>query len=316
MKRALQILIAMILLVAVSASMGCGRWLIVRIAQRVAEPAAVAPPSGVAVERDIVFAETKDGPLALDIYTPDPRPPGKLPVVVFVYGGGWFVGNKNQVQLLDGPLLARRGFAVVSTSYRLTDVAIFPAQIHDVKATIRWVRANAEHYGFEASAIGAWGGSAGGHLVSLLATTPGVAALEGDVGGEALRGYDSHVQAVVDYFGPADLLKFSVDPGWMVEDLLGGPFADRRALAKLASPAHHVSRDVATEIAPLLIVHGDRDRTVPVEQSTSFHARLASAGADSTLHVIAGAGHGGEEFVTEEMHEKIVAFFGRHLIRP
>ena len=315
MKRVLGTLAVIGAVLALAMWLGGGRWLVVQYARSLAEPGPIAPPSGVEVERNIVFARTEDGPLALDIYTPDPRPPGRLPVVVFVFGGGWFVGNKDQVQLLDGPLLARRGYAVVATTYRLSDVATFPSQIHDVKATIRWVRANADRYGFDATAIGAWGGSAGGHLVALLATTGGVVELEGDVGGNALRGYSSDVQAVVDYFGPAHLPRLGTNARslhWMIEDLLDGPISKRQALADLASPELHVS----AKTAPLLIVHGDKDPTVPLEQSTSFHARLLAAGADSTLHVVAGAGHGGEKFRTPEMHERVGAFFDRHLARP
>ncbi len=326
MKRVLGTLAVIGTVLALAMWLGGGRWLMVQYARSLAEPDPIAPPPGVQVERDIVFAQTEDGPLTLDIYTPDPRPPGRLPVVVFVFGGGWFVGNKNQVQLMDGPLLARRGYAVVATSYRLSDVATFPSQIHDVKATIRWVRANADRYGFDATAIGAWGGSAGGHLVALLATTGGMAELEGDIGGDALRGHSSDVQAVVDYFGPTHLARMSGNVRsilarmsgnvrsieWMVEDLLDGPLAEREALAELASPELHVS----PKTAPLLIVHGEKDPTVPLEQSTTFHARLQAAGADSTLHVVGGAGHGGEEFRTPEMLERVAAFFDRHLTRP
>ena len=180
-----------------------------------------------------------------------------------------------------------------------------------MKATIRWVRAHADEYGLDGKAVGAWGASAGGHLVALLATTNGVDDLEGNTGGEALRGYSSDVQAVVDFFDPIHLprLRGATIAEWMVEDLLGGPIAERLALAELASPELHVS----PATVPLLIAHGDEDPTVPLEQSTGFQARLQQSGADSTLHVIAGAGHGGDAFHTRELREKIVAFFARHL---
>ena len=216
---------------------GC-QSLIVQLAQKKAEPEPVAPPAGVSVERDIVFAEIEDGPLTLDVFLPDPRPEGKLPVVVYVFGGGWSAGNKHQVQLVKGNALPLEGFAVVSTSYRLSQEASFPAQIHDIKATIRWVRANAERYGFDTDAIGVWGMSAGGQLVSLLATTADNAELEGTVGGNALDGYSSHVHAVVDYFGPTDFISdaenYNGDSSWMVEQYLGGPVSANEPLAELA----------------------------------------------------------------------------------
>ena len=123
-------LVAALLICIAATSLGC-RSMMIFMARRISEPAATSPPVDIAVERDIVFAETPDGPLALDVYTLVDRPAAPLPVIVFVHGGGWFAGNKNQIQLGRGFELTRRGYAVVAVSHRLTDVAVFPAQIHD-----------------------------------------------------------------------------------------------------------------------------------------------------------------------------------------
>ena len=305
-------LVAALLICIAATSLGC-RSMMIFMARRISEPAATSPPVDIAVERDIVFAETPDGPLALDVYTLVDRPAAPLPVIVFVHGGGWFAGNKNQIQLGRGFELTRRGYAVVAVSYRLTDVAVFPAQIHDVKASIRWIRANASRRGFDASRIGVWGSSAGGHLVALMGVTNGSAELEGDVGGAALAGQSSDVQAVVDFFGPTQLVPKAGHEdatGWMVERLIGGTLVERRDVAVRASPATYVSASAA----PILIVHGDEDEVVDPHQSTSYHALLVAAGADSTLRIVKGGGHGrGGEFSDRSLLAVVGEFFDRTL---
>lgn len=195
-----------------------------------AEPAKAEAPKGVRCERDIVFATTgEDGTeLLLDLFVPDedragdstPESGGRdsllygsdqggvvtaslakgapLPVVVFIFGGSWFAGNRYQVQLFEAQdWLVKRGYAVVSCEYRKSPKHVFPAQLHDVKAVVRWVRKNAQVFGLDAERIAAWGPSAGGHLATLLATTgdSGVAALEGNVGGDELAGHSSKIHA-------------------------------------------------------------------------------------------------------------------------
>lgn len=301
-----------VLLVAVVLTTGCQQ-LIMKSVLKKAEPAPAAPPAGVSVERDIVYAETEDGPLALDVLLPDPLPEEKLPVVVYVFGGGWMAGNKHQVQVVQGNALPLEGFAVVSPNYRLSQEANFPAQIHDIKATIRWVRSNADRYGFDTEAIGVWGMSAGGQLASLLAVTPDHAELEGNVGGDVLDVFSSHVHAVVEYFGPTDFIgDLNDNLAQMVEPYLGGPVSEKQPLAELASPAFHVTQSDASRIPPFLIVHGDKDKIVPMDQSINFHKQLIEAGVDSTLHIIPGAGHGSEKILTEE-YDEVVSFFRQHL---
>ena len=161
-------------------------------------------PAGTKVERGLVFASFGKTNLALDLYRPA-NYSGKLPVVVWIYGGAWMMRGQT-MQAPQASWLATHGYAVAIIDYRLSSEALFPAQINDCKAAVRWLRANAGKYDLDADHIGAWGASSGGHLASLLGVTGGVAALEGDAGN---TNQSSRVQAVVDFFGPTDFLQMS-----------------------------------------------------------------------------------------------------------
>jgi len=160
-----------------------------------------------------------------------------------------------------------------------------------------------------------WGSSAGGHLAALLGTSGGVPELEGEVGGNLDR--SSRVQAVCDFFGPADLLAILEPGAWPSHGsptspeslLLGGPVAERVKLARLASPVTHASPDDP----PFLLVHGDRDPMVPLDQSERLHRALTAAGVDSTLYVVRGAGHGFRDPAVDAL---VRWFFDRHLRPP
>ncbi len=284
-------------------------WVIIQLARQASEPEAIEVPVDIKVERDVVYAQTDTDDLTLDIYTPKHRSEEKIPVLVYVFGGGWFSGNKHQIQRLGGHLLTRHGYALIATTYRHSDSAKFPAQIHDLKGAIRWIRAKAIDYNFDADSIGVWGPSAGGHLAALLGTTNGNSELEGDIGGTELSHYSSDVQAVVDLFGVANLVKQTKSSDWMTERLLGGPQSERADLARLASPHFHAS----SSSAPILILHGDQDELVPVEQSISFHRHLQEVGANSTLQIIEGGAHGGEAFNTPVIRNMMIKFFDSHL---
>ena len=275
-------------------------------------PAAVAAPiapAGVVAHRDLAYAEVGGRVLRLDLYLPA-EPASPPPLVAWVHGGAWRAGSKARCPLV---WMVERGFAVASVQYRLSDVATFPAQIHDLKGAIRWLRANAATYGYDAERIGAAGASAGGHLVALLGTSGGIEALEGDVGGNP--GPSSRVQAVYDLFGPADLTGIPANvPGFAenpVTLLLGGTPAEVPETARLASPVSHVTADDPA----FLIAHGTEDPLVPVAQSRLLDDRLRAAGVESTLVILEGAGHGGPTFQTAELQEKVLSFFERHL-RP
>lgn len=270
-------------------------------------------PEGVRVIRDIEYArvDTFDGkrPLHLDIYLPLKEPSRPLPLIFYVHGGGWCLFSKEYCQQ---SYMAAQGYVVASASYRFSQAATFPAQTHDNKGALRWLRAHAEEYHIDPTRVGAAGGSAGGHLASLLGTTAGIAELEGTTGGHFDQ--PSNVQAVCDICGPSDFLRNPVTeqgkdpdgPDTMVARLLGGPPQKVRANAILASPIAHVTGNEP----PFLILHGDSDDLVPVQQSEMFHDALKRAGVNSTLRVIPGAGHA---FAGPEIDAMITAFFDKHL---
>ncbi|MFC2079650.1 alpha/beta hydrolase fold domain-containing protein, partial [Candidatus Bipolaricaulota bacterium] len=242
------------------------------------------------VLRDIEYASVDGISLLLDLYLPDPSSTGAVPLVIWVHGGGWRAGSKNNTY---APTTLGEEYAVASIDYRLSGAATFPAQIHDVKAAVRWLRGHADQYGFDPSRFGAWGSSAGGHLVALLGVSCGNADLEGTIG-EYLD-ESSCVQAVCDFYGPTDLLALPEQRGAAAarqptaEDLLlGGMAEELPTLAGLASPLSHVS----SGLPPFLIMHGSDDLVVPVEQSLVFNEALGATGVESTLIIIAGAGHG------------------------
>jgi acetyl esterase/lipase len=264
------------------------------------------PPAGVSVERDIPYANHDGIELKLDLYLPESRPSDPLPVVLWVHGGGWLKGSKDNCKIA---FLARSGFAVASVGYRLTGVAQWPAQIEDCYAAVRWVRENADTRKFDPERVGAMGGSAGGHLVALMGTRP--------AGREETS---SRVQAVCDWYGPTDLL--TMPPNVVSERrtleqvsksngarLLGATVRDVPNLAKDASALHQVSPDDAA----FLIMHGSADPGVPLEQSIRFHEALTAAGVDSEMIILEGAGHGGPQFQADEVKEKVRAFFARKL---
>ncbi len=267
----------------------------------------LAVPKGVKAIRNIEYAHIGGKRLLLDLYLPkDNDKP--LPVVVWIHGGGWRAGDKERCPALP---LAGKGFAVASINYRLTDVACFPAQIHDCKGAIRWLRAHAKEYKLDPERIGVWGSSAGGHLVALLGTSGGVKELEGDVGGNT--GFSSRVQAVCDLCGPATFREEDLPEGadegnvpQALTKLLGGPLEENRDKARAASPVTHITKDDP----PFLIVHGDADPVVPVRQSRILAEALKKAGVDVTLRIIPGAGHGVNSLETQEAAAE---FFRKHL---
>jgi acetyl esterase/lipase len=264
------------------------------------------PPAGVKALRDVEYVPKGHERQKLDLYLPE-KADGPLPVVVWIHGGGWQGGSKERCPAL---YLSARGYAVISANYRLSQHATFPAQIEDCKAVIRWLRANAKKYNLDPQRVGVWGGSAGGHLVALLGTAGDVKELEGQLGHSD---QSSRVQCVVDWYGPSDFTTMTgaaaEKPDGPVAKLLGGPAKQNKEKATQASPVTYVSKDDP----PFLIMHGDKDATVPIAQSTRLAEALKKAGVEVTLKTLEGAGHGGKEFATDESRKLIEDFFARHL---
>ena len=266
--------------------------------------AVAAPPL-----QDVVFATADGHELRLNIFLPaDVSNP---PLVVFIHGGGWRNGSYKRCLT---PWLTEYGFAVASIGYRLSDKATFPAQVHDCKAAVRWLRAHAKEYGFNAERVGVAGASAGGYLSLMLGVTGDDEKLEGDVGGNGDQ--SSRVQAAVDYYGPSDFVLRSQNQPQKTEPadspvrgLLGVAASKKLELAKQASPAFQVTKDDA----PLLIIHGDKDTTVYLDQSQRMVDEYRKAGLTVKLQVVAGAGHGGKAHFEPEYRKLVADFFRSHL---
>ncbi|MDJ0976469.1 MAG: alpha/beta hydrolase fold domain-containing protein, partial [Planctomycetota bacterium] len=269
---------------------------------------AQAEETGPRTLTDLVYAKVGERELRLDLYLPAASE-AKPPLLLWVHGGGWRRGNKKNNQFR---WLVPEGYAVASIEYRLTDEAIFPAQIHDVKGALRWLRANAATYGFDATRVGIGGSSAGGHLAALMGTSGGVKALEGTVGGNLDQ--SSRVQAVYDQFGPAELLTMRTNPDgtpapFTKQGAVGALVDGDEALARQASPTTHVTADDP----PFLIAHGDRDRLVPLAQSETLARLLDAAEVPAELMVRKRAGHGGRAFNAPDLRAAIKAFFAKHV---
>ncbi len=275
-----------------------------------AQPAAPPKPKqpgprllpGIKAMRDVAYVENGHERNRLDLFVPE-NPQGKLPLVVWIHGGAWKGGSKEGCPAM---FLLGKGYAVASINYRYSQQAIFPAQIEDCKAAIRWLRANADKYSLDSKHVGVWGGSAGGHLVALLGTSGSVKELEGK-GGNADQ--SSTVQAVVDWYGPSDLTVMGDLGDGPIAQLLGGPTKEHLDQARKASPVVYVSK----ESAPFLIMHGDEDKVVPIVQSERLAAALKKAGVEVDLQVIHKNGHGGPGFTDADAHKTILEFFDKHL---
>lgn len=267
-------------------------------------PAGEPPvPPGTKVTRDIEYIKGGGNAQSLDLFLPA-KTDKPLPLVIWIHGGGWIHGDKAQSPALA---LLRFGYAVASLNYRLSDVAKFPAQINDCKAAVRWLRAHAKENNIDPDAIGAWGASAGGHLVAMLGVASDAKDLEGD-GGNA--DVSSKVAAVCDFFGPTDLTKARSETGQsVVALLLGGPLSEKLDLAKQASPINYVTKDDA----PFLIMQGDVDPLVTPDHSKLLYAALKKAGVEATLEMVPDTGHGGPGFNTPQRRKMILDFFDKHL---
>lgn len=260
--------------------------------------------------QDVVYAERESGPLELDLYLP--ADDGPHPLVVWIHGGAWMEGDRTWMdELARG--LPDRGYALASVSYRLTDVATFPAQIEDCRAAVRWLRAHADEYDLDPDRVSAWGPSAGGHLVALLGTAPDATfdSVERTVNPDASHAVD----AVIDFYGPSDLRAMAEDPSDIDHGasaspegrLIGGAVRDNPEEAAAASPVTYVDGSEP----PFLVAHGSADRVVPPEQSERLVSALREADDEVTYHVVPGAGH--VELEDEAVADLVTWFLERHL---
>lgn len=267
-------------------------------------------PEGVKAELDIHYAATDNPRQRLDLYLPkSPNSDKPLPVVVFIHGGGWQNGDKRGGIGTVGQLVETGEYAGVSVGYRLSGEAIWPAQIHDCKAAIRWLKANAKKYNLDPDRIGVTGTSAGGHLVAMLGTTGDVAQLEGSLGEHT--GLSSRVACVVDQYGPTELLAMGGrhdDAGSPESKLIGGAIQENKDATRAASPTSYVTKDDA----PFMLIHGTNDPTVPFHQSELLAAALKKVGVEALLVPVTGAGHG--NFASPEVASRLKAYFDKHLL--
>jgi acetyl esterase/lipase len=270
----------------------------------------------VLIERDLVFAAVGETALRLDLYR---APQADAPVVLYVHGGGWRSGDKADGANERLAPLAAHGVTVAAVNYRLVPDAVFPDQVHDLKAAIRWLRAQGPSLGLPTDRIGIWGASAGAYLGSLLALTPGVDEFEATVGGNADQ--SSAVQAVVHWFGQSDLLAAGSRTETETRLL---PFAFEAGLlgvnsvVEAADRARHLSllRRVSPAAPPFLIAHGDRDHVVAPSESQALHDALSRAGADTQFILLGGAGHEGPEFDRPANLALTAAWLRAHVSSP
>ncbi len=282
-----------------------------------AQPKRPALPAGIVAEYDVKYVPNGDSAQALDIYFPEKPADQPQPLLIWIHGGGWSAGSKTGVPYLSQ---LRRGYIVASIEYRFSQKALFPAQIQDCQAAIRWLRAHARKYNIDANRIGVGGASAGGHLAALVGTSGGKKVFS-PIGGN--EDQSDRVQAVCDIFGPADFWTvvkqaeedkdvknvFKWNNGDPYSKLIGGKLGQDREKCDAVSPVHYVSKDNP----PFLILHGDRDTLVPYAQSVELADLLSRAGVPVTLQRLPGAGHGGPAFGLPAVARLTEAFFDKHL---
>lgn len=263
-----------------------------------------------AAQADVKYATVDSLELKLDLHRA--KQEAQQPLIVWVHGGAWRAGSKSDMPLGQ---LVTAGYPVASVDYRLSTQAQFPAQVHDIKAAIRFLRAKQRDLGINASRIVIAGGSAGGHLAALVGVSNGHQELEGKVG--VYLDQRSDVQAIVSFYGMSNLttiLSQSTPHGQKVrvpalQLLLGGQPDEKPELAKLASPVFHVDeRD-----PPLLLIHGDQDPQAPIDQSYELHARYEKAKRPCRFEVIRNGKHGGAEFYDEERIGIVKSFLSEHV---
>lgn len=257
---------------------------------------------------DLVYTQASGYPQTLDLYVPSLASGRSRPGIIFVHGGGWAAGDKEDFASW-ARYYAAQGYVSASINYRLAPQHVWPAQIDDTQAAVRWMRKYAPYLGLNPNKIGAVGASAGGHLALFLGQVDTFNDFDPD-----LRGYSSRVQAVADFFGPADFSMKSEWTDWvwqLIESFVGGRWMSGPKPFKAASPLTYVT----SEDAPTLIFHGSADDIVPVSQSRRIAAKMKSFGVPVDYYEFAGEGHGFTYDTTIFCIQKMDAFFAARLRR-
>jgi len=257
----------------------------------------------------------------LDIYLPDDVD-GPFPVIVYLHGGAFAIGDKRDIYVLNILKSIERGYALVSVNYRLSGEAVFPAGIQDVKAAIRWVRANSKKYQLDGNQIAIWGCSSGANFAAMICLTDRVSEFDDLRLGNPE--YPCDVQAAVDWFGPTDFLKMDEqleENGFNTADhgeadspesrYLGAKISEVPLKVELANPMTYVHE----HMPPILIQHGRLDDLVPVQQSMIFVEKLEKYVSPDRFefNIIEGAGHADPLFETEENMNRVFSFLDKHL---
>ncbi len=263
-------------------------------------------PDDVVFEEDIEFANPDNQHLKLDMARPKDGK-GPFPSVICIHGGGFVAGTHKSYDSMCVEL-ARRGYVAATVEYRLAPKYPFPACVHDVKAAIRFLRANAVQYNIDPDHIGATGASAGGHLAVFLAVTPGIKQFEGDGGNPETP---SRIACAVNFYGPMDFTRIQgrsrSEP--VLEPWLGGTITTHRRQHILASPLFWVTPSAV----PVLSINGTKDDHVPHEQAAWITERLSTVGVEAELLILPDAGHGFKDEDDRKAKQAMLAFFARHL---
>jgi acetyl esterase/lipase len=269
-------------------------------------PACGDEPPKVTTENDVVYTRAGDADLKIDLARPA-EGDGPFPAVLVIHGGGWRAGDKSGHRGLIAEL-ARKGYVAASPQYRFAPKDRFPAQVHDVKAAVRWLKAHAKELKLDPDRIGAMGFSAGGHLSMMLGVTGPEDGLEGDVSGDAPN---TKIRAVVNYFGPTDFNATDIPEATqpIIKEFLGGTPQEKPDAATKASPLTFVSRGDA----PILTFQGTKDPLVPHTQATRLADRLTEAGVPGRVELLIGAGHGWGGDEMKQTIQETVDFFDKYL---
>lgn len=257
-------------------------------------------------QNDIVYTRAGDQDLKLDLARPATGD-GPFPAIVVIHGGAWRGGDKaSNRRVLDE--LARHGYVAISPQYRFCPQNLFPAQVHDVKAAVRWLRRHADDYKIDKDHIGATGFSAGGHLALMLGVTGPDDGLEGDVPADAPS---SRVQAVVNFFGPTELSAPDIPDVSrpLVKDFLGGTPEEKPEAARKASPVSFTTKDDP----PILSFQGTRDPLVPYTQAFRLTDAQTKAGVSGRVELLVGAEHGWGGAELQRTLDQTIAFFDQNL---